>query len=77
MVYLRIVALFVYRFIAYIIFIFIASLPFYLSVPEVWDRYRWSNSYGVFREEKSARRVCAGSKSVTDILLILWQEYGS
>ena len=27
----------------------------------------------VFREEKSVRRVRAGSKSVSDILLILWQ----
>ena len=29
----------------------------------------------VFREEKSVRRVPAGSKSVSDRLLILWQEY--
>ena len=29
----------------------------------------------VFREEKSVRRVHAGSKSVSDRLLILWQEY--
>ena len=29
----------------------------------------------VFREEKSVRRVYAGSKSVSDRLLILWQEY--
>ena len=29
----------------------------------------------VFREEKSVRHVHAGSKSVSDRLLILWQEY--
>ena len=29
----------------------------------------------VFREEKLVRRVHAGSKSVPDRLLILWQEY--
>ena len=29
----------------------------------------------VFREEKSVRRVRAGSKSVSDRLLILWQEF--
>ena len=28
-----------------------------------------------FKEEKSVRRVHAGSKSVSDRLLILWQEY--
>ena len=28
-----------------------------------------------FREENSVRRVHAGSKSVSDRLLILWQEY--
>ena len=29
----------------------------------------------VFREKKSVTRVHAGSKSVSDRLLILWQEY--
>ena len=29
----------------------------------------------VFREEKSVKRVRAASKSVTDRLLILWQDY--
>ena len=29
----------------------------------------------VFREEKSVRRVRAGSKSVSDRLFILWQEH--
>ena len=29
----------------------------------------------VFRAEKSVRRVHAGSKSVSDRLLILWQKY--
>ena len=71
------VALFLYRFIAYIIFIFIASLPFYLlcqflksdaDIVEV-------TVMEVFREEKSVRCVRAGSKSVADRLLILWQEY--
>ena len=72
------VSLFFNRFIAYInIFIFIASLPFYLlcqflkseaDIVEV-------TVMEVFQEEKSVRRVRAGSRSVSDILLILWQEY--
>ena len=71
------VALFLYTFIAYIILIFIASLPFYLlcqflkfeaDIVEV-------TVMEVFREEKSVRRVRAGSKLVSDRLLILWQEY--
>ena len=71
------VALFLYRFIAYIIFICIASLPFYLlcqflksdaDIIEV-------TVMEVFRQEKSVRCVRAGSKSVADRLLILWQEY--
>ena len=64
-------------FIAYIIlFISIASLPFYLlcqflkseaDIEEV-------TVMEVFREEKSVRRVRAGSKSVSDRLFILWQD---
>ena len=43
---------------------------------EVGGRYRRGYSYGGFREEKSVVRcVLAGSKSVSDRLLILWQEY--
>ena len=66
-----------YIFIAYIIlFISIASPPFYLmcqflkseaDIVEV-------TVMEVFREEKSVRRVRAGSKSVSDRLLILWQD---
>ena len=60
-----------------IIFIFIASLPFYLlcqflksevDIVEV-------TVMEVYREEKSVRRVRAGSKSISDRLFILWQEY--
>ena len=29
----------------------------------------------VFREERSDKRICAGSKSVSDRLSVLWQEY--
>ena len=56
---------------------FIASIPFYLlcqflkseaDIVEV-------TVMEVFREEKSVRRVSAGSKSVSDRLLILCQEY--
>ena len=67
------VALFLYRFIAYTIVIFIASLPFYLlcqflkSEEDIVEVIVME----VFREEKSVRRVCAGSKSVADRLLIL------
>ena len=67
-----------YIFIAYIIlFIFIASLPFYLlcqflkSEADIVEVIVMEG----FREEKSVRRVCAGSKSVSDRLLILWQDY--
>ena len=69
---------YLYIFIAYIIlFIFIASLPFYFlcqflksesDIVEV-------TAMEVFREEKSVRRVRAGSRSISDRLLILWQEY--
>ena len=58
-----------------IILIFIASLPFYLlcqflkseaDIVEV-------TVMEVYREEKSVRRVRAGSKSISDRLFILWQ----
>ena len=71
------VVLFLYRFIAYIIFIFIASLPFYLlcqflkSEADIVE-VTIMESFG---EEKSVRLVRAGSKSVPDRLLFLWQEY--
>ena len=67
-----------YIFIAYIIlFIFIASLPFYLlcqflkSEADIVE----DTVMDVFIGEKSVRHVRAGSKSVSDKLLILWQDY--
>ena len=63
-------------FVYYLPLIFIASLPFYLlcqflkseaDIVEV-------TVMEVYRE-KSVRRVRAGSKSISDRLFILWQEY--
>ena len=71
-----VVLLFLYIYCLYYI-IYIASLPFYLlcqflkseaDIVEV-------TVMEVFRKEKSVRRVRAGSKSVSDRLLILWQDY--
>ena len=68
---------FVYYLPLIFIIIFIASLPFYLlcqflkseaDIVEV-------TVMEVYREEKSVRRVRAGSKSISDRLFILWQEY--
>ena len=67
-----------YIFIAYIIlFIFKASLPFYLLCEFLKSEADIIEVTGmeVFREEKAVRRVHAGSKSVSDRILILWQEY--
>ena len=62
-----------YIFISYIILvIFIASLPFYLLCQFLKSEADIVVTVmEVFREEKSVRRVRAGSKSVSDRLLIL------
>ena len=71
------VALFyIYICIPYITFIFIASLPFYLQCQFLKSKADIVEVtvMEVFREEKSVRYVRASSKSVSDRLLILWQE---
>ena len=63
---------FINFFIAYIIlFIFIASLPFYLLWQFLKSEADIVEVMEAFREEKLVRRVRAGSKFVSDRLLIL------
>ena len=57
-----------------VLFISIASLPFYLLCQFLKSEADIVEVTEVFREEKSVRRVHAGSKSVSDRLLILWQD---